>query len=67
MEDDGLSIEELKNLKIGDAIKNWYATHSKWFIGKVVKVLRYSVDVAYDDTTSDQHRFDGGWIINRVS
>ena len=29
--DDGLSIEELKTLKIGDAIKTWYATHSKWF------------------------------------
>ena len=63
----GLSIEELKNLKIGDAIKTWYATHSKWFTGNVVKVLRCSVDVAYDDNSTALHRFDGGWIINRVS
>jgi len=63
----GLSIEELKNLKVGDAIKTWYATHSKWFTGKVVKVHKCSLNVAYDDKTSDQHRFDGGWIINRVS
>ena len=63
----GLSIEELKNLKIGDAIKTWYATHSKWFTGNVVKVHRCSVDVAYDDNSTALHRFDGGWIINRVS
>ena len=62
----GLSIEELKNLKIGDAIKTWYATHSKWFTGNVVKVHRCSVDVAYDDNSTALHRFDGGWIINRV-
>ena len=33
--DDGLSIEELKTLKIGEAIKTWYATHSKWFTTKL--------------------------------
>ena len=66
MEYDGLSIEKLKDLKVGDAIKTWYATHSKWFIGRVIKVHRCSVDVTYDDKSSDQHRFDGRWIINRV-
>ena len=27
--DDGLSIEELKTLKIGDAIKTWYMQHTR--------------------------------------